>query len=137
MNWRVVVLPEFYSDLEEAGEWYEQKLQGLGTRFAGEVLDVWADLAVNPLLGCKKHPRRNIRWRYPAKFPYKIVYSVEEKTKNCCGHCLDSCGKACTGARKADARLMKRILAIHYNRRKVYIRHILTHSDYDKETWKS
>ena len=23
--------------------------------------------------------------------------------------------------------------AIHYNRRKVYIRHILTHSDYDKK----
>jgi mRNA interferase HigB len=28
------------------------------------------------------------------------------------------------------------IAAIHYNRRKVYIRHILTHSDYDKRTWK-
>ena len=81
MNWKVVVLPEFYFDLEEAGVWYEQKLQGLGTRFAGEVLDVWADLAVNPLLSCKKHPRRNIRWRYPAKFPYKIVYSVEEETR--------------------------------------------------------
>ena len=81
MNWKVVVLPEFYFDLEEAGDWYEQKLQGLGTRFAGEVLDVWADLAVNPLLSCKKDPRRNIRWRYPAKFPYKIVYSVEEETR--------------------------------------------------------
>ena len=68
MNWKVVVLPEFYFDLEEAGDWYEQKLQGLGTRFAGEVLDVWVDLAVNPLISCKKDPRRNIRWRYPAKF---------------------------------------------------------------------
>ena len=81
MNWKVVVLPEFYSDLEDAGVWYEQKLQGLGARFADEVLDVWAGLAVNPLLGCKKHPRRNIRWRYPEKFPYKVVYSVEEETK--------------------------------------------------------
>jgi mRNA-degrading endonuclease RelE of RelBE toxin-antitoxin system len=44
-------------------------------------LDVWADLAVNPLLGCKKHPRRNICWRYPEKFPYKVVYSVEEEKK--------------------------------------------------------
>ena len=81
MNWKVVVLPEFYSELEDAGDWYEQKLQGLGARFADEVLDVWAGLAVNPLLGCKKHPRRNIRWRYPEKFPYKVVYSVEEETK--------------------------------------------------------
>ena len=81
MNWNVVVLPEVYSDLEEAGDWYEQKLQGLGARFADEILVVWADLAVQPLLNCKKLPRRNIRWRYPEKFPYKIVYSVEEGTK--------------------------------------------------------
>jgi plasmid stabilization system protein ParE len=81
VNWKVVVLSEFYCDLEDAGDWYEQKLQGLGARFADEVLDVWADLAVNPLLGCKKHPRRNILWRYPEKFPYKVVYSVEEETK--------------------------------------------------------
>ena len=56
MNWKVVVLPEFYADLEEAGDWYEQKLEGLGTRFAGEVLEVWADLAVNPLISAKKIP---------------------------------------------------------------------------------
>jgi plasmid stabilization system protein ParE len=81
VNWNVVVLPEVYSDLEEAGDWYEQKLEGLGARFADEILVVWADLAVQPLLNCKKLPRRNIRWRYPEKFPYKIVYSVEEGTK--------------------------------------------------------
>ena len=28
------------------------------------------------------------------------------------------------------------IAAIHYNRRKVYIRAVLTHTDYDNETWK-
>jgi mRNA interferase HigB len=28
------------------------------------------------------------------------------------------------------------IAAIHYNRRKVYIRHVLTHADYDKGNWK-
>jgi len=28
------------------------------------------------------------------------------------------------------------IAAIHYNRRKVYIRHVLTHSEYDKGAWK-
>jgi mRNA interferase HigB len=29
------------------------------------------------------------------------------------------------------------IAAIHYNRSKLYIRHILTHSEYDKEKWKT
>lgn len=28
------------------------------------------------------------------------------------------------------------IAAIHYNRGKIYIRHVLTHADYDKGKWK-
>lgn len=28
------------------------------------------------------------------------------------------------------------IAAIHYNRKKVYIRHVLTHSEYEKGKWK-
>jgi mRNA interferase HigB len=28
------------------------------------------------------------------------------------------------------------IAAIHYNRKKVYIRHILTHAEYDRDKWK-
>ena len=29
------------------------------------------------------------------------------------------------------------IAAIHFNRHKVYVRHILTHAEYDKNDWKS
>ncbi|NET62632.1 MAG: type II toxin-antitoxin system HigB family toxin [Symploca sp. SIO2E6] len=29
------------------------------------------------------------------------------------------------------------IAAIHYNRRKIYIRHVLTHAEYDKDGWKN
>ncbi|MCL5669527.1 MAG: type II toxin-antitoxin system HigB family toxin [Gammaproteobacteria bacterium] len=28
------------------------------------------------------------------------------------------------------------IAAIHYNRKKVYIRHVLTHTEYDREKWR-
>ncbi|HEX9811661.1 MAG TPA: type II toxin-antitoxin system HigB family toxin [Burkholderiales bacterium] len=28
------------------------------------------------------------------------------------------------------------IAAVHYNRKKVYIRHVLTHAEYDQEKWK-
>ena len=28
------------------------------------------------------------------------------------------------------------IASVHFNRNKVYIRHVLTHSEYDKEKWK-
>jgi len=93
VNWKVVVLPEFYADLEEAGDWYEQKLEGLGTRFAGEVLEVWADLAVNPDHWPKTSPPE-----YPLALSGKI--SLQDRLlsrrgdKDCCGHRFDSCGKA-------------------------------------------
>jgi mRNA interferase HigB len=29
------------------------------------------------------------------------------------------------------------ITSVHFNRQKVYIRHVLTHSEYDKDTWKT
>jgi len=29
------------------------------------------------------------------------------------------------------------IAAIHYNRRKIYVRAVLTHSEYDAERWKT
>lgn len=29
------------------------------------------------------------------------------------------------------------IAHIHFNRGKVYVRHVLTHAEYDKETWKN
>ena len=28
------------------------------------------------------------------------------------------------------------IVAIHYNRKKVYVRHVLTHAEYDRAAWK-
>ena len=30
----------------------------------------------------------------------------------------------------------RHIASIHFNRSKIYIRHVLTHKDYDKENWK-
>ena len=34
--------------------------------------------AGNPLLNSRRHPRKNIRWRYPERFPYRIIYEVDE-----------------------------------------------------------
>jgi mRNA interferase HigB len=28
------------------------------------------------------------------------------------------------------------VVAIHYNRKKVYIRHVMTHAEYDQNRWK-
>jgi toxin ParE1/3/4 len=30
------------------------------------------------LLNSRRHPRKNIRWRYPERFPYRVIYEVIE-----------------------------------------------------------
>ncbi len=78
MSWRVVIRPEVEQDITDAANWYESRQPGLGTSFVEEIIRVWDALAENPLLNARKHPRKNIRWRYPDRFPYRIIYEVDE-----------------------------------------------------------
>ncbi len=78
MNWRVVLRPEVEHDLGEAARWYESRQPGLGVELVEEIIHVWEGLAENPLLGCRRHPTKNIHWRYPDRFPYRGVYEVLE-----------------------------------------------------------
>jgi len=82
MSWRVVVRPEIEQDLTRAADWYDQREEGLGERFIEEVLQVFEALATNPLLRSRRHPRKNIRWRYPERFPYRVIYEVLEREKS-------------------------------------------------------
>jgi len=50
----------------------------LGNEFRTEVLQVLDALAINPLLSSRQHPRKDIRWRYPERFPYRLIYEVQE-----------------------------------------------------------
>jgi toxin ParE1/3/4 len=78
MSWSVVVRPEAQGDMVEAIEWYEARQEGLGAEFREAVIQVFDALADNPFLNCRQHPRRNIRWRYPERFPYRVIYEVIE-----------------------------------------------------------
>ena len=35
-------------------------------------------LADNPLLNSRRHPDKNIRWRYPDHFPYRVIYEIRD-----------------------------------------------------------
>ena len=61
-----------------AAAWYESKQTGLGSAFVDDVIQIWHELSVNPLLSARKHPVKNLRWRYSARFPYRIIYEVDE-----------------------------------------------------------
>ena len=81
MTWRVVFSPSVENDVAAAAAWYESKRRGLGWEFIDEVFIVWRALGENPLLGARKHPLRNLRWRYPNRFPYRIIYEVDEVSR--------------------------------------------------------
>ena len=78
MTWRVVLRPEVEADVAEAAAWYEARQSGLGLRFADTVLEVCDSLAENPILNARRHPTKNLRWRYPTRFPYRVVYQIDE-----------------------------------------------------------
>ena len=78
MKWRVEFRPEVESDVAEAAAWYERREPGLGAEFVEEIIRVWDALTHNPFLNCRRHPTRNIRWRYPDRFPYRVIYEVNE-----------------------------------------------------------
>ena len=78
MSWHVEFAPEVEPDVAAAADWYEARQSGLGAKFIEEIIQVWDMLAENPLLNCQRHPTKNIRWRYPDRFPYRVVYEVSE-----------------------------------------------------------
>jgi len=41
-------------------------------------------LAVNPLLHARRHPNKDIRWRYPDRFPYRVIYDA--RSDSACRH---------------------------------------------------
>lgn len=79
--WRVRFSFRVEEDVASAALWYEAKQAGLGHAFVDEVAWVWRELAENPLLAARKHPTKNLRWRYPERFPYRIIYEVDESSR--------------------------------------------------------
>ena len=78
MSWRVEFAPEVQQDVAEAAEWYESRQPGLGAQFTKELIKVWDSLVANPFLNSRHHPTRDIRWRYPDHFPYRVIYEIDE-----------------------------------------------------------
>jgi len=78
MSWEVVARPQAEGDVLDAADWYDSQRAGLGDEFIEEILAVFDAIAVNPLLHCRRHSTKNIRWRYPNRFPYRVIYEVIE-----------------------------------------------------------
>jgi toxin ParE1/3/4 len=79
--WRVEFRPEVENDVDRAAKWYEDKQPGLGADFIDDVIRVFDSLAENPLLNSRRHPLKDIRWKFAARFPYRIIYELDEATR--------------------------------------------------------
>lgn len=77
MSWRVEFRPEVEDDVADAAAWYEAREATLGSAFLKEVIRVWDRLARDPLTGARGRCSLEVRWLYPERFPYKIIYSVD------------------------------------------------------------
>ncbi len=80
MSYRLVVRPEVDADLLQAEAWYKKQQTGLGREFLGGVREAMLQLPLNPFLHPIRHRRTQVRWIYPRRFPYRIVFRVVRDT---------------------------------------------------------
>jgi plasmid stabilization system protein ParE len=78
MSWLLEFRPEVAQDVAEAAKWYESRETDLGGEFVEELIQVWERILENPFIGSRRHSKMDIRWRYPERFPYRVVYKVDE-----------------------------------------------------------
>ena len=80
MSFRVLRRPEVEADIGDAATWYEEQKEGLGREFVEAIFHTVDALSGNPLLTSRRHRRRNIRWVFTDRFPYRIIYEVANDT---------------------------------------------------------
>jgi len=80
MSYTYRLNPLILQDYEEAYSWYEDKLTGLGERFAEAVRNKLEEIALKPEI-FSKTKSRSFREASVDRFPYKIIYKIGKSHK--------------------------------------------------------
>jgi len=80
MTWRIELRPAVVAEIDDAAEWYEGRAAGLGREFVREVNAAIATLHTNASLPRLRHRTKGVRWIFPRRFPYRIVYRIEAES---------------------------------------------------------
>ncbi len=64
-------------DIKKAKKWYEKQQENLGNKFADYVFKCVDEIKSHPLSYPNKY--KYVREMYIRKYPYLIIYSIEEK----------------------------------------------------------
>lgn len=78
MSYRLEIRPYALADIAEAVGWYDEQESGLGSEFAREALEAIDALPNTPLMYRVRHTRKNVRWKRLDRFPYRIVFRIED-----------------------------------------------------------
>lgn len=79
MKYKVQYNPDFFNDLTQAVDWYNEKQVGLGDRLFNTIKKQTAKLSATANHFAIKYD--DIRCMYIEKFPYLVHYRVNEQTK--------------------------------------------------------
>ncbi len=83
MSHFLVIRPEAEADLAEGFNWYEERRTGLGFEFLDRVKFVLRKIEENPLRYSATY--QNVRLALVGRFPYKILYLVEDASAEVIG----------------------------------------------------
>jgi hypothetical protein len=79
LGWELKIDVDAFKDIQEAVEWYELQLKGLGQRYKIQTIKSINSLKKNPFVFSVKY--NNIRCRKIEKFPFLIHYVIDENIK--------------------------------------------------------
>ncbi len=79
MNWKLKIDIDAFNDIQQARDWYELQLKGLGQRYKKQVKKQIDSLKKNPYLFSIKY--NEIHCRKIEKFPFLIHYKINEELK--------------------------------------------------------
>jgi uncharacterized glyoxalase superfamily protein PhnB len=79
MKFLVEYNPDFFNDIAQAVDWYNEKQTGLGDRFLNNVRKQTAKLSTSALHFAVKYD--DVRCMCIKKFPYLVYYRVNQQTQ--------------------------------------------------------
>lgn len=78
-KYKIKIAPDALRDIQDATDWYNEQLKGLGARFQEQVRDQISSLKSNPLLYSTRYA--DVRCMIIKKFPFMVHFIVEENEK--------------------------------------------------------
>lgn len=78
-KYKIKIEPEALKDIQEATDWYNKQLQGLGSRFQKQVIVQINSLKSNPSAYAVRYA--DVRCMIIKKFPFLVHFTADENQK--------------------------------------------------------